>query len=522
MRDGVELAADVDLPAAAQLPAPAIVVGTPYDKSSPFGGEGTPYRDAGYVVVTYDVRGRGKSEGVWRAHVHDGPDGHDVVEWCAAQEWCDGAVGVSGISYMGWVAWATIKERPPHLRAAVSTSAAGRWMQEIPYTHGCYWLYFVYWFAYVRRRIMDTSRDVGKLLDVLPVDAIKDGLSPAGPGWDDFLEHDTLDEFWRSLRWDGAYDFDVPCLHVTGWHDREDIQGAFHHYEQMMSTSPARERQWLLVGPWSHASSRWPSDVYKGVQAPGGGLDMTAIHVRFFDRFLRQKANGLDDEPRIWLYDPGTNAWRTPRAWNRATGEVTLFVNADAALTNEPGQSGEDRYQYDPLDAPGVRFDVRAPLWEPPLDLAELESQAGVLKWTSDPLDQDVLVHGWVTVDLWAATDGDDTDWHVKLADVDETGLSLCVGWGCLRASHGKDLSRPEPVKSGEVIQYRIELTPTFHTFRKGHHMRMVLASAEYPWFARNLNRFGPIRSQNDPRVATNTVHYGRTTPSCVRLPVQG
>jgi putative CocE/NonD family hydrolase len=249
---------------------------------------------------------------------------------------------------------------------------------------------------------------------------------------------------------------------------------------------------------------------------------MTAIHVRFFDRFLRKDANELDDEPRIWLYDPGAKAWKTRRAWNGETRELTLFMSADAALTSEPAPDGEDEYQYDPLDAPGVRFDVRAPLWEPPLDLAELESQAGVLRWTSDALAEDAVVHGWVTADLWAATDGDDTDWHVKLADVDETGRSLCVGWGCLRASYGKDLSRPEPVKANQVIQYRIELTPTFHTFRRGHRVRIVLASAEYPWFARNLNRFGPIRSQADPRVATNTVHYGLTTPSCVHLPVEG
>ena len=138
---------------------------------------------------------------------------------------------------------------PPHLRAAVSTSAAGRWQQELPYTYGCYWLYWAYWFGLVRRRILADTPDLPALLQTLPVSAIGEVLDCAGPSWQEFLEHDTLDELWQSRRWDGAYDFDIPSLHVTGWHDREDIQGAFHHYEQMIESSPARDRQWLLVGP---------------------------------------------------------------------------------------------------------------------------------------------------------------------------------------------------------------------------------------------------------------------------------
>ena len=92
-----------------------------------------------------DCRGRGKSEGDWLAFVNDARDTHDVIEWAAAQPWCNGMVGTTGLSYMGWVQWAAAAERPPHLRAMVSTSAAGRWQQEIPYTNGVFQLYFAWW-----------------------------------------------------------------------------------------------------------------------------------------------------------------------------------------------------------------------------------------------------------------------------------------------------------------------------------------------------------------------------------------
>jgi putative CocE/NonD family hydrolase len=521
MRDGLELAADVYLPPDELLPAPAIVTGTPYDKS---GGADLAYRDAGYAVVVYDCRGRGKSEGEFRAFdVDERQDAHDVVEWVATQEWCDSNVGVSGLSYGGWLVWAAISERPPHLRAAISQSAAGRWQQEIPYTFGCFQLYNAMWFSVVRRRIADRTPTfkVSELVETLPVSAIGDALQLTSRTWRDFLEHDALDELWRSRRWDGGYDFDVPCLHVTGWHDREDIHGAFHHYEQMVSTSPARGAQWLLVGPWSHISTRWPSEEYAGVASPDGGVDMTEIHVRFFDRFLKDERNGVDDEPRVRLYDTGRGAWGVREAWQGSTSEQRFFLAADSALSSSaPRGGGEESFRYDPLAAPGVRFDTDA-RWEPPLELGDLESQDGVVTWTSAPLDDDLTVHGWSHLDLYAASDCEDTEWHVKLADADEGGRSLCVAWGCLRASHAADPSAPQPVVPGAAEHYEIELSPAFHTFRRGHRVRLVLAGSDYPWFARNMNRFGSIADQDDPRVATNTVYYDDARPSALRLSVE-
>ena len=309
---------------------------------------------------------------------------------------------------------------------------------------------------------------------------------------------------------------------MTGWHDREDIQGAFHHYEQMIESSPARDRQWLLVGPWSHVSSRHPSDVYAGIEAPGAAIDMGAIHLRFFDRFLKGEQNGVDEERacRCTTRARGAGRRAPPGRPGRASGASTWPATACSPTRQAPRASVS--YRYDPLDAPGVRFDVEATFWEPPLDLAELEAQPGVVTWTSPPLKQAVTIHGWPHVELFASTDGDDTDWHAKLADVDPDGRSLCVAWGCLRASHTSDpTATPRPLTPGEAVQYEIELTPSFHTFKAGHRIRMVLASAEFPWFARNLNRFGPIADQADPRTAVNTVHHGSARPSCLRLPVE-
>jgi putative CocE/NonD family hydrolase len=177
--------------------------------------------------------------------------------------------------------------------------------------------------------------------------------------------------------------------------------------------------------------------------------------------------------------------------------------------------------RHDPRDPPGVRFDVRVTPWEPALDMAPCEAHPDVLAWTSAPLEAAVTLHGWSELLLYAASDVDDTEWHVKLTDVEPAGRSLRVAWGCLRASHRESLSRPAPVAPGVVTAYRIELSPALHTFAPGHRIRVTLAGSDFPWFARSMNRFGPIRSQAQPRTATHAIRHGGDHASVLTLRVQ-
>src|SRR5437763_2231019 len=67
----------------------------------------------GYVHVIGNPRGIGKSEsGGSRAF-----DSYDLIEWIAAQPWCDGNVGMVGISGFGAEQFMAAKLNPPHLKA---------------------------------------------------------------------------------------------------------------------------------------------------------------------------------------------------------------------------------------------------------------------------------------------------------------------------------------------------------------------------------------------------------------------
>ncbi len=118
LRDGITLSADLALPR--DLPAPAVVVRTPYGKTGERQAQrAAGFARAGYALAWVDVRGRGDSDGVFQPYRNDGPDGAEVIAWAAAQDWCSGDVATWGASYGGRIQWLTALEQPPALRAMV-------------------------------------------------------------------------------------------------------------------------------------------------------------------------------------------------------------------------------------------------------------------------------------------------------------------------------------------------------------------------------------------------------------------
>ena len=93
---------------------------------------------------------------------------------------------------------------------------------------------------------------------------------------------------------------------------------------------------------------------------------------------------------------------------------------------------------------------------------------------------------------------------------------------GCLRASYRASLEDPTPVPADQALMYDIELWPTHHAFLPGHRIRVTVTSSDFPWFARNLNRFEPISTASDPRVAVNTIFHGpQASGSWIELPIE-
>lgn len=114
MRDAVKLSSDFYFPDA-DGKFPAILIRTPYNNSrSRYDRYGKFYASRGYVVVIQDCRGRFDSEGEWYPMEGEEYDGYDTIEWIAKQPWSNEKVGMTGVSYVGFVQWMAASGNPPH------------------------------------------------------------------------------------------------------------------------------------------------------------------------------------------------------------------------------------------------------------------------------------------------------------------------------------------------------------------------------------------------------------------------
>jgi putative CocE/NonD family hydrolase len=538
MRDGTTLRADIYFPAGGVDggPYPVVLARTPYSKQNPVYVEGARYlSDHGYVCVLQDVRGRNDSEGEWEPFIHEGADGYDTVEWCAAQPWSTGRVGTMGGSYGGWVQWALAREKPPHLAAMVSTATCGAWLEELPFNNGCVMLVLLGWLNLVSGRVVQNAALVPNWSDVLRHLPLRDMAAVLGrdvPLWQEWLDHPSLDEYWQRLRLDNDFaHMEVPVLHITGWWD-DDQPGALHTYRGMAAGSPRAADQALVVGPWDHAGTRLPRQTLGGVDlGPDAVHDPLDMHRRWFDRWLKDEPGTV---PAARLFLTGRNAWvdadafpapgTTELVWHLDSGGRANSVMGDGTLGPSPASgAAEDVYRYDPADPVPAVIDENfysTDVVETPLDHRFKHRRDDVLVYTSEPAGSELVVVGHAEVRLHAATDGPDTDWFVALHDVAPNGSSMVLCDGRLRARYADDLSNPQLREPDRVYAYLIRTGALGHVVLPGHRLRLTVTSSDFPVWDRNLNTGESIADGITMRVATNRVQHSADAPSTVHLPI--
>ncbi len=231
----------------------------------------------GYALCRLDVRGTGSSGGIALDEytADETMDGYEAVEWLAGQPWCNGAVGMWGISYGGFTSIQVAALRPPHLRAIVPIMATDdRYRDDVHYRGGC----------------LTVSEQSQYSVSQVAMNAMPPDPSFRGAAWrEEWLARLEATPPW-TLEWlrqqtDGPYyrqgslapDYGritVPILAYTGWNDSY-VDPAFRMQERCTN---APERL-LVSGPWGHGL---PDSA-----EPGPGLGWLPEMLAFFDRHLR-------------------------------------------------------------------------------------------------------------------------------------------------------------------------------------------------------------------------------------------
>ena len=537
MRDGVVLRADVLRPARDGR-FPALLIRTPYGKKSEWSDDDFAMRAAraGYAVAVQDVRGRYQSDGVFDPYRQEGRDGYDTIAWLAAQPWCDGQVGTTGLSYPAAVQWLAAVESPPQLKAMAPamTFSTGR---AFCYFGGAFDLSWLPWFYEniapdVRRRLGipgpktddEASREWkahgDEWLRYRPLrthPALAGGVAPAFFEW---LDHPDDGPYWDFLRIESRYDrVRIPVLNLSGWHDEGYGPGGAARNFQGTRTWGSQ----LVIGPWTHGTPT-PRKTRVGELdfGPSAGLDYEALLLRFFDRWLKGIPNGIDREPRVRIFVMGENAWRDEADWPLSRAVATPFyLRAGGRLAAEPEAEPEssDGYVYDPSD----------PVVDPhggklgPYDQSPLLARRDILYYRSEPLERDLEVTGPIEIELWLSTSARDTDLVARLLDVHSSGKAynlMSPTLEVLRARYRNGEDRPELIEPGRPVKLRLANGLTSNVFKAGHRIGLLVTSSLHPHLDGNPNTGGVIARETNPLRADVRVLHDPAHVSRLVLPV--
>ncbi len=373
------------------------------------------------------------------------------------------------------------------------------------------------------------------------------------------MRHADDDAWWAGMGinvvGEAARYQDLPVLHVTGAYDSWGGPVANLNYVTLAAAKTSAQR--LLFGPWTHGKQALS---YAGMAefGPAAAIDMRAEQRRWFDRWLKGEANGIDEEAPVRVFVMGGGdahrtpegrvfvggRWRREEAWPLARAVPTAFhLHADGRLSTEtPAPAAPSSYRFDPRDpVPSIGGPVssqgdlfqagaqdqrgRLDLW-PCTDNRPLAERDDVLAFQTEPLEAPLEVVGPLVVKLWASSDGPDTDFTAKLVDVYPPnadfpdGLALNVADGIVRARYRDSRAKAEMLESGRPYELTIELYPTALVFMPGHRIRLDVSSSNFPRFDVNPNTGEPMGANTGWRVATNTIFHDPEHPSRIILPV--
>jgi putative CocE/NonD family hydrolase len=508
------------------------------------GGEQWYFVPRGYVQVIPDVRGMGKSEGDFKSIFSD--DAYDLIEWIAEQPWCNGNVGMIGMSAFAMAQYVIAAEKPPHLKAIFPFEAITDFYRHAFYQGGIFNYYFYLHLAAFRPLKIKTQpasfrefseEDLKKKIKDLqnnpdirctPYLYLMTISPQINPTLFDAMLHPYDGPFYQLMSLYTKFkEITIPGYLGTRWNGWVLHQpGAFDAYEGI--ATPPENKRLLIV----------PSNVYGGMDRPFH--EVQDICLRWYDHWLKALDTGIMDEPPILIFIQGINKWRYENEWPLKMTEWTkFFLRENGKLSPSPSHSKEEPqiFTSDPWDNPGEgsrMADVLAKADPVPMAVYETEplnenmevTGPIALYWYASIESKGVQARTWKASEIEVLEPmTNDTDWYLKVKDIDIDGSERCVAEGWLKASHYElDESKSKPyapyhphtrslsIEPGQVILYASDLRMTSNVFLMGHKIRLEIAAQDQVqalWF--HLPHMAHVK---------HTIYSGGNHESYLLLPI--
>ncbi|MFC1867491.1 CocE/NonD family hydrolase [Thermodesulfobacteriota bacterium] len=529
MRDGVKVCVDVYMPDAPGK-FPALFACSCYQKDLVHLPAVTTFHmretndidwfvSRGYVYVNADIRGTGKSEGVWKFHsVEEQGDLYDITEWIAAQAWCTGRVGMIGESYYAWTQWFAAATVPPHLVTIIPWDGGADMYRDVVFHGGLLGMGFLTWWHFNLRANHTMDLPEPRRPDIMDYDLVYH-----------VLKHPTYDDFWKIRSVDFSKIkcsvYSIGVWHKVGMHLRGNIRG----FEEIDVPKKLLVVHGDLVGE--------EMAIFNSIETR---LEM----LRWYDHWLKDNDTGIMDEKPVKLFIRNSDyGYREENEWPLKRTEYSKFYLApgptgaieslnDGGLSREPPTAEDSSFEFAYPD----------PEWSGWSGIGTAKFINGlpnpaikILTFCTNPLEEDLELTGNITLNLYASSDQTDMDFYVRLVDeypdeIQQKGVlppkakMLTRGW--LKASHrekDETLSssrrpyychtNPKPIKPGKIYKFEIEIWSTSNLFKKGHRIRLDISNGDSPGFDLGGHHFGL-------KVGKDTIYHDKGHPSYLVLPV--
>jgi predicted acyl esterase len=535
VRDGVKLSLDIYKPVDEVGPCPVILAYSPFQKERFFeSAKPAFYCPEGYICVQAAERGSGFNEGRFTFHGHvAAEDGYDIIEWIAAQPWCNGNVAMMGASGYGVMQWITAPLNPPHLKALVVLGTTDNY-RGLCYPGGVLRKPFVL-----------------QLVSGLTMAAIWPGpvehKEPPMNVIAEIFSHSEDGPFWweHGGGWKNVCEIKAPVLNLV------QIPNRLHAIYHLRSYDDIKSPKKLIVTPWTNENYQpWIFET----------TSFNRHILRWLDYWLKGTDTGIMDEPEAAIYDNGTGKWRYENEFPLKRTRWTKFflhesTGKDAASgtisRTAPGEEKPDVYHNISLNtALTASYGLANTLTGP--------EKPGNITYISQPLEEELRVWGPVSFTFYASTSEEVTsDWSffVKMGEMVPQGVPLnpvtgkpeikpeindpwtppevqIWSWGSLKARFrqvDESMSRqgmpwhpyqnPEDIQPNTVYEFQVEMQPVFKTFGKGCRIWLKIAGDDALYSTwDSSSRY--VETPSTPVKAEISIFHDTGHPSHLLLPV--
>lgn len=545
LTDGTGLISDVYLPDEKGT-HPVILIRTPYGKNNIFHEQlyanPTFFTQAGYAVVIQDVRGTGESSGTLAATgENEYQDGYDSVEWVAKQPFCNGKVGMCGLSYFGFTQIAAASLRPPSLYAicpfqAQSQAPYGASMMRTLNGFHLHWLY-AQAMKEIQRYVPDAIKrqkvlallrhNQAGLAEELKSRPLCDISAAHVEGAPVLLNYIALvnglesEAYWNQTHRPTDFsNMHTAMFHLTGWFDMEKDRTIEHYLKAMRECDAyTRLRQKLIIGPWGHGGAL--STIFEGYdfgeENSGERQQIRLKMLEWFDWHLKGKA--FKDSKCVRYFIMGKNEWHEDAHWPpENTVQTDWYLGGGARLyENAPEiETASARYLYNPDRPYPSQFQDQEGK-EIFADCSVLAGRADVLTYETPLIERALTLLGACKLVLYAATDAKDTDFACRLVDVNEKGKETSLLCGLTRAKYRLG-GNASPIVPGEIVEYTIDLGHIAYTVFEGHRLKIHVTSSLYPMHDANPNTGFPLGKSRTAFIAQQHIYHDKDCPSRLLL----